>query len=165
MSGNTLTQLRRGTLGTGVKDVHPAGERAYGQGSAESVNYQDTIEVYKDQADGSSQVVDLGFTFDNINEIEVFVGGRKLSKSAIEVYNKTLEQDSTEGDETVEKEFDVVDVSGVKTIQFTTAPAAGTEVRVVKKTGSLWISSGETLRTSSSPIARFLRGATIELPK
>lgn len=165
VSGNTLTQLRRGTLGTGVKDVHPAGERAYGQGSAESVNYQDTIEVYKDQADGSSQVVDLGFTFDNINEIEVFVGGRKLSKSAIEVYNKTLEQDSTEGDETVEKEFDVVDVSGVKTIQFTTAPAAGTEVRVVKKTGSLWISSGETLRTSSSPIARFLRGATIELPK
>ena len=162
---NTLSQLRRGTLGTGVKDLHAAGDIAYGQGSAETIDYRDTYSVYRDRADGSNQIVDLGFDIDNANEIEVFVGGRKLSKVDISVYNKTLAQDSPEADQTQTKEYEVVTVGGNKYIQFTTTPAVDTEIRVVKRTGKTWIAAGETLRNSNSAIARFIRGATIELPK
>jgi len=165
IQGNTLSQLRRGTLGTGVKSLHKAGDRAFGQGPGETIDYQDTYDVYRDFADGSSQIVDLGFTFDNINEIEVFVGGKKLSKVDVDVYNNTIAQDSTEGDQVKAQEFTVVDVSGEKRINFTTTPAVNTEIRVVKRTGRRWIQPNETLRTSSSPIAKFIRGATIELPK
>jgi len=165
VQGNTLSQLRRGTLGTGVKSLHKAGDRAFGQGPGETIDYQDTYDVYRDFADGSSQIVDLGFTFDNINEIEVFVGGKKLSKVDVNVYNNTIAQDSTEGDQVKAQEFTVVDVSGEKRINFTTTPAVNTEIRVVKRTGRRWIQPNETLRTSSSPIAKFIRGATIELPK
>jgi hypothetical protein len=162
---NTLSQLRRGTLGTGVKDLHAAGDIAYGQGSSETIDYRDTYNVYRDRADGSNQIVDLGFDIDNANEIEVFVGGRKLSKVDVSVYNKTLAQDSPEADETRTKEYEVVTVGSNKYIQFTTTPAVDTEIRVVKRTGKKWIAAGETLRNSNSAIARFIRGATIELPK
>jgi len=93
------------------------------------------------------------------------VGGRKLSKVDISVYNKTLAQDSPEADQTRTKEYEVVTVGGNKYIQFTTTPAVDTEIRVVKRTGKKWIAAGETLRNSNSAIARFIRGATIELPK
>ena len=162
---NTLSQLRRGTLGTGVKDLHAAGDTAYGQGSAETIDYRDTYNIYRDRADGSNQIVDLGFDIDNENEIEVFVAGRKLSKVDIDVYNKTIAQDSPDADEIKAKEYEVVTINGNKRIQFTTTPAVDTEIRVVKRTGKTWINAGETLRNSNSAIARFIRGATIELPK
>ena len=42
--GNILKQLRRGTMGTGIKDEHPAGTYFYNQGS-------DSIIPYKDEED------------------------------------------------------------------------------------------------------------------
>ena len=121
--------------------------------------------MYKQLADGSNTVVDIDFEFDNINEIEVFVGGRKLSKVDVEVYNSSNAQDSPEADETRTKEFDVITVGSDKVVQFTTTPAVDTEIRIVKKTGKTWYKDGTSLRDSPSAIAKFLRGATIELPK
>lgn len=165
VEGNVLSQLRRGTLGTGVKYNYPVNTKVYGQGIDETIDYSDTYEVYKQLADGSNTVVDIDFEFDNINEIEVFVGGRKLSKVDVEVYNSSIAQDSPEADETRTKEFDVITVGSDKVVQFTTTPAVDTEIRIVKKTGKTWYKDGTSLRDSPSAIAKFLRGATIELPK
>jgi len=162
---NTLSQLRRGTLGTGAKVNYPVNTKVYGQGIDETIDYRDTYQVYRQLADGSNTVVDIDFEFNNINEIEVFVGGRKLSKVAVDVYNKTIAQDSPEADQTQDKEFDVITVGSEKVIQFATTPAIDTEIRIVKKTGKTWYNNGTSLRDSNSSIAKFLRGATIELPK
>ena len=43
IKGNTLLQLRRGTLGTSIKETHAAGTRAFGQGARETIRYRDEV--------------------------------------------------------------------------------------------------------------------------
>jgi hypothetical protein len=160
IAGNFLTQVRRGTLGTGIKNVHQAGSIAYGQGPGENISYNDTINTYTVITDGSTSVVPT-FTVSNINEIEVFAGGRRLRKNQISVFNPVLDQDSPAGDEISPAEFTVE--NGV--IVLSTAPANGIEIKVVKKTGSVWTEPGKDLANSEKTIGKFLRGATIELPR
>jgi hypothetical protein len=38
---NTLRQLRRGTLGTGVKSIHETGTKVYNQSSSKTIPYRD----------------------------------------------------------------------------------------------------------------------------
>jgi hypothetical protein len=161
ISGNFLTQVRRGTLGTGVKTVHEAGSIAYGQGPGENISYNDTLNIHTTRADGSSDITDMEFTVSNINEVEVFVGGRRLRKNSISVFNPAIDQDSPAGDETAPAEFTVA--NGI--ISLATVPADGVEIKVIKKVGSTWTEPGTDLATSQKSIAKFLRGATIELPR
>ena len=161
ISGNFLIQVRRGTLGTGIKTIHAAGSVAYGQGSSENISYNDTIKTHTTAADGSTQIVDITFDVANVNEVEVFVGGRRLRKNAISVFNPALDQDSPAGDETVPAEFIVE--NGVITLA--SVPATGVEIKVVKKVGNIWTEPGKDLANSEKTIAKFLRGATIELPR
>jgi len=161
ISGNNLKQVRRGTLGTGVKTVHAAGSRAYGAGPGENINYADTLYTHTTRADGSTDIVDMEFTVSNVNEIEVFVGGRRLRKNAISVFNPALDQDSPAGDETSAAEYTVT--NGVITLA--TEPADGVEIKVVKRQGQTWTEPGTSLADSKLSVGRFLRDATIELPR
>jgi len=160
-SGNILTQLRRGTLGTGIPEFHAAGSYVLGQGPDETIQYNDTITTHTTKADGSSQIVDMEFTVDNINQVEVFVGGRRLRKNAISKFNPALDQDSPAGDETIAAEFTLN--NGI--IDLTTIPATGVEIKVVKKTGRVWTEDGVGLEESERPIGKFLQEATIKLPR
>lgn len=161
VSGNKLKQLRRGTLGTGIKTVHSAGSRAYGAGPGENINYADTIYTHTTRADGSTEIVDMEFTVSNVNQVEVFVGGRRLRKNAISVFNPALDQDSPAGDETAPAEFTVV--NGVITLA--TQPADGIEIKVIKREGATWTEDNTSLADSKLSVGRFLREATIELPR
>ena len=161
ITGNNLLQLRRGTLGTGVPEVHTVGSYVLGQGINESINYNDTFDVHTTKADGSTRVVDMAFSVLNVNEVEVFVGGRRLRKNAISIYNPALDQDSPAGDETSVAEYSVA--AGIITLA--TLPADGTLIKVVKKTGKIWTETGVSLAESQKPIGKFLRGATIRLPR
>jgi hypothetical protein len=49
-------------------------------------------------ADVVNNVLNIGFVPNNVNEFELFVGGKRLRKNAISVYNPTLGQDSPEAD-------------------------------------------------------------------
>jgi len=161
VNGNFLQQLRRGTLGTGVAEIHSAGSYVLGQGVDETIDYNDTVTTHTTRADGSTQIVDMDFTVDNINEVEVFVGGRRLRKNAISVFNPTIDQDSPAGDETVNAEFTLN--NGI--IDLAAIPPTNTEIKVVKKTGTIWTEEGTTLENSERPIGKFLRGASIKLPR
>lgn len=161
ITGNFLTQVRRGTLGTGIKNIHQAGSIAYGQGPGENISYNDTINTHTVITDGITNTVTPTFTVSNINEIEVFVGGRRLRKNEISVFNPVLDQDSPAGDETSAAEFTAE--NGVITLA--AVPSSGIEVKVVKKTGSVWTEPGKDLTNSEKTIGKFLRGATIELPR
>jgi hypothetical protein len=73
--GNTLTQLRRGTMGTGTPLRHKAASYVLDIGGVETIPYFDTTTTDQFVADGSSRTVTLDYLPGSINEIEVFVGG------------------------------------------------------------------------------------------
>ena len=97
-NGNTLSQLRRGTLGTGIYNLHKAGSFVQGIGRSETIPYTDTTITRQVISDGVSNLIDLdfvpvksdtpwsydsGFTstiptdYGQCDNIEVFVGGYK----------------------------------------------------------------------------------------
>ena len=159
--GNSLQQLRRGTMGTGVKDIHHIGDELFDQGFQQTVPYQDQTLVNTFDADGSTTEFTIDFNANSVNEFEVFVGGKRLRKGAIPMFDKTLNQDSPEGDTTAPAEFSV---SG-NILTLTTAPEDGVRVTVVRKIGRIWNDPGKTLGQTESAIGNFLRGEEVDLPK
>ena len=73
-SGNTLSQLRRGTLGTGVFFNNFAGTPVQDIGAGETIPYKDTQTVTQIISDGN-KIIPLDFVPASANAIEVFVGG------------------------------------------------------------------------------------------
>jgi hypothetical protein len=73
-SGNTLSQLRRGTLGTGVFFNNFAGTLVQDIGASETIPYKDTQTVTQIISDGT-KIIPLDFVPADADSIEVFVGG------------------------------------------------------------------------------------------
>lgn len=191
--GNTLRQLRRGTLGTGIKDFYEVGTQVNDLGVEQTLPYRD-VEVKKTfYSDGTSRVFELDFiptvkegtvedgstivsdwhrdtipwNFGQCDQIEVFVAGKRLRKAPITVYDQELGQDSYNGagDKPIEAEFSVDGITPV--VRLTEVPAAGDLIVVVYKTGRLWQKMDENVSLVFSPgdIANFLRAKQVNLPK
>jgi hypothetical protein len=179
VKGNTLFQLRRGTLGTSIKEVYNSGTRLFGQGTGETVKYRDQAVTKKIIANGDTTQFDLGFDILALVEnytlftgrsnvvpadfVEVFVGGRKLRKTSIQQFDATKNQDSPEADIALDPEFEI-DLSN-NTVVVSQAPASGIRVEISRKIGKVWNDPNKSLAASQNEISKFLRGATIELPK
>ena len=161
--GNTLRQLRRGTLGTGVKNVHAVGTNIYDQNVSKTVPYKDRTLSFNATADGLTSTFEIGYPVNSVNEIEVFVGGVRMRKTPIEVFDPTLALDSPEGNVTVAADFTFDAVTNEITLLV--APPADTRVTVVKKVGQSWTVTGTTLGDTENSIARFLRAGTSALPE
>ena len=54
--GNTLSQLRRGTLGTGIRSVYPAGTAVQDIGVSETIPYKDSVQITQFTSDDSNLV-------------------------------------------------------------------------------------------------------------
>jgi hypothetical protein len=179
IKGNTLLQLRRGTLGTSIKEVYNERTQLFGQGRNETVKYRDQVLTKKEIAVADQVEFDLGFSItdllanytaftgrsnvDPVDFVEVFVGGRRLRKKSIQQFNAAIDQDSPEADITIAPEFEI-DLANNKII-LNQALANGIQVEIVRKVGKIWNESGKSLAASENEISKFLRGATIELPK
>jgi hypothetical protein len=160
---NTLRQLRRGTLGTGVKNTYAVGTDVYDQNISKTVPYKDQTMVFNATADGATSVFEIGYPVTSINEIEVFVAGTRKRKTTLDVFNPLTALDSPEGDTTVTADF-TFDV-GTNSITLLTAPAENIRVTVVKKVGQSWTTNGVSLGDTENSIARFLRAGTSALPE
>ena len=165
-NGSVISQFRRGTLGTGVKDVYPADTRVLNSGVENTMPYKDEILTTIFTADGTTATYTLDFTPNNINEFEVFVAGKRLRKNSIDSYkfdnvNGPIAQDSPEGDETIAAEFTI----NSNNLQLLDIPTQNTKVIVVRKQGKIWKDTGVALANSDSDIAKFLRAATVDLPR
>jgi hypothetical protein len=160
--GNSLQQLRRGTMGTGVKEIHNIGDQLFDQGFQQTVPYQDQTLVNTYNGDGSTTAFNLDWEPNSVNEFEVFVGGKRLRKTAIPVFNPTVAQDSPEGDVTAPAEFNI---SNPNILNLTVAPADGVRVTVIRKIGKIWNEPGKTLGKTQNAIAQFLRAEEVDLPK
>ena len=74
VSGNTLSQLRRSTLGTGMRTFYIAGSFVQDIGTSSTIPYVDTQLTNQFISDGTS-VISLPFIPSSVNDVEVFVGG------------------------------------------------------------------------------------------
>jgi hypothetical protein len=160
---NTLRQLRRGTLGTGVKEVHLVNSNVYDQNVSKTVPYKDRTLAFNVTADGETSIFEVGYPVGSINEIEVFVGGVRMRKSALTVFDHTVALDSPEGDVLVAADFTFDETTNSITLKST--PIENTRVTVMKKIGQSWTVDGIMLGDTENGIARFLRAGTSALPE
>jgi hypothetical protein len=160
---NTLKQLRRGTLGTGVNTAYPAGTLAMEQSIGQTIPYTDETLTQILTADGASTTYELDFIPNNVNEFEIFVAGKRLRKNAVSIFNPANDLDSPEGDETSVAEFSVDGTTS--TITLTTAPLENQKIIIIRKLGKLWTDVGTSLAYQENDIARFLRAKVTELVK
>ena len=161
--GNTLRQIQRGTFGTGAPEVHFAGSDVYNQGIQQTAPYADQTITDTQIGDGSTSVFDLGFTPNSVNEFEVFVAGKRLRKTEIQVFDPTKDQDSPEADITAPAEFSVTGNTPAVTLLNT--PASGVKVQIIRRQGTVWADPGVSLNDSESSVARFFKAEKVELPK
>jgi hypothetical protein len=174
---NTLSQLRRGTLGTGVKEVYTEGTIGLEIPPSSKVPYKDEIYTTIFTADGTSTDYTLDFTDADIDEFEVFVGGKRLRKNSISAYQfeytdndgnivDSIAMDSPEGDVVIPAEFTIAnDSTASSTLILATAPLENTKIIVIRKKGLSWSDIGKTLAESENDIAVFLRSSTVDLPR
>ena len=117
---NRVGQLRRGTLGTGIKFIYDVGTEVFDQSNFQNIPYKDETIVQTAYGDGSTENIPLSWVPTSVNEFEVFVAGKRLRKNNIQSYNATLGMDSPEADVTLPPEFSVI------LSNFTTTAATGT---------------------------------------
>ena len=162
-SGNVLRQIRRGTLGTGAPETHLAGSDIYNSDSRQTAPYADKTIIDELTGDNSTYVFELGFTPKSVNEFEVFVGGRRLRKNAIKVFDASKDQDSPEADITAEAEFSVDGTTAFVTLL--NKPGDGVKIQIVRRTGVVWTDPGISLNDAKTKTARFFKAEEVELPK
>ena len=115
---------------------------------------------------GTGRVINytsIPYEYWEAQDIEVFVGGKRLRKTPYRVYNYE-ELDSPEGDIIREAEFAVNKNIG-QYVRLTETPPPGIKISIVRKTGSLWSDIGTPLAQSNSDVAEFLLSQTTELPR
>jgi hypothetical protein len=189
--GNILSQLRRGSYGSAIKEIHPAGSYVVDSSPAETLPYTETQDredfVSSGQSDdstiGSAQSIGpLNYTpakstrnnwsrdtipedFGPCDTVEIFVAGRRLRKDPITVYDQTLGASSPSADRQLEAEFSVDGESNM--IRLTTTVPAGLRITVIRKVGSVWNGAGNTttLLESGTAIADFIASRTTDLPE
>lgn len=96
-------------------------------------------------------------SYKQCNEIEVFVGGTRLRKTAITVFDADIAQGSPEGDVQFEAEFSVNGIDAH--IRLTAPPVNNERIEVVKRTGTGWATTGQTLSNSTTKIANFINSS------
>ena len=174
LSGNVLGQLRRGTLGTGVRNFYRVGTYVQDIGPSETIPYADSSVVENVMSDGTN-IVPLRFTptkatttwsyasgftstipttYGQSDDIEIFANGIRLKKHPYALYNVELAPGSTEGDEQFDAEFAVNGTDAH--VRLTTPVGFGTQVTVVKRTGNEWDSTVSIL-DDTSKIAEFIK--------
>ena len=187
-TGNTLSQLRRGTNGTAIKETHSINSLVADIGPNEVIPYNDSQDRTDFVSDGSSTLIGpLEYTpakstvgrwvsttipseYGRCDTIEVFVGGKRLRKTPLTVYDESLGPVSPGADRELEAEFAVDGIDPY--IRLTQTPPAGTRITVIKRTGNTWYdkgassaTTGVTLLENNTSISKFIAARTTSLPE
>ena len=151
-SGNTLGQLRRGTLGTGIKE-HGSGAEVVDASGTQTIPYADTVHTNTFTGDGSTVTFALSQAPASASELDIFIGGQRLLL--------TSEDGSTIN----------YSVSG-SNVTLSTAPASGTQVKILHKKGQVWYTAkdgnpadGKGLQASTTQQAKFIANEPTNAPE
>jgi hypothetical protein len=151
-SGNTLGQLRRGTLGTGIKG-HGSGTEVVDASGTQTIPYADTVYTNTFTGDGSTVVYALSQAPSSASELDIFIGGQRLLL--------TSEDGSTIN----------YSVSGAN-VTLSTAPASATQIKILHKKGQVWYTAkdgnpadGKGLQASGTQQAKFIANEPTNAPE
>jgi len=187
-SGNTLSQLRRGSLGTPIGEFYALGSDVIDLGPKETIPYNERQDREDFVSDGSTVLIGpleyvptksirtnwyretIPDTHGACDTIEVFAAGSRLKKDPISVYDEQLGASSPVADKQIEAEFSVDGSSAY--IRLTEPVPAGTRISIIRRTGNTWYDRGETtasngvtLLANSTAIAEFIADKTTDLPE
>ena len=156
-SGNTLGQLRRGTLGTGIK-THAVGVNVVDAGGQQTVPYADTISTKTYTGDGSTVSFATTYAPTRGEDLDIFIGGQRLS------FKHELD------DSTLTRGYSVD--GSTANVTLTNAPASGTQIKIVQKRGNTWYTAGAStaadgkgLQKSATTQAKFIAGEPTNAPE
>lgn len=187
-NGNILGNLRRGSLGTAIAEVHSANSFVINSSPDETIPYREGQEQSDFISDGSSSIIGpLDFIPTRFNrvvwfkksipdvygpndEVEVFVGGRRLRKDPISVYDESSGPINSESVTELEAEFSVDGTSPF--IRLTESVPMGVKISVIRKQGRTWYdrgtstaSLGVTFLQNKNEIIEFILQKGSELPE
>jgi hypothetical protein len=153
-SGNTLGQLRRGTLGTGIKE-HGSGTEVVDASGTQTIPYADTIYTNTFTGDGSTTVFALSQAPSSASELDIFIGGQRLLLTS-------------EDGSTINYSVD----GSTTAVTLSTAPASGTQIKILHKKGQVWYTAkdgnpadGRGLQASTSQPAKFIANEPTNAPE
>ena len=152
--GNTLGQLRRGTLGTGIKD-HSDGTLVVDASGAQTIPYADTVYTNTFTGDGSTVIFALSQTPSSASELDIFIGGQRLLLTS-------------EDGSTINYSVD----GSTTAVTLSTAPADKTQVKILHKRGQVWYTGldgnpadGKGLQASTTGQAKFIANEPTNAPE
>jgi hypothetical protein len=153
-AGNTLSQLRRATLGTALQN-HVSGAQVVDASSSQTVPYAETIYAKTTTTDGSTSTFPTSLAPATPYELDVFVGGRRLPY---------VSDDGSTLNFTID--------GSTANITLAQMPVAEIEVKVVQKRGRVWYTAGAStaangkgLQKSTTNQALFLSGEPTNAPE
>jgi hypothetical protein len=187
-TATTLTQLRRGSYGTAIKELHAVGSEVVDIGRSENLPYNESQDRTDFVSDGSTLLVgpldyvpaaatrtswtktSIPEGYEPCDQIEVFVAGRRMRKDPLAVYEEELNITSPQADRVLEAEFSVDGISNY--LRLTTPVPAGTRITVIRRTGKTWYdrgidtaTTGKTLFNNQNPVPAFIKQRSTELPE
>ena len=171
--GNKVSQLRRGTKGTGIKNIHQASTEVSDQSAYQTVPYKDQTITQVYTYDGTTSTFELGWAAKSTNEFELFVGGVRMRKNSIQSFDVTKDQDSPEADITLPAEYSVTNINDIEstfTVTNTENIPVGTKITVIRRVGRVWNeiideNTTKTLAQTDNSIGNFLREKEVTLPQ
>ena len=111
-----------------------------------------------------TEYLSIPSSFNQCDDLEVFVAGRRLRKSPYTLWNPNAtatQVHDTDGDLQYEAEFSV---NGAQYIRLTDVLDAGQYVVIQKRIGRTWVTSGVGLADSNSEQASFIKSSYALLP-
>ena len=153
-SSNTLGQLQRGTLGTGIKE-HGSGTEVVDASGTQTIPYADTVYTNTFTGDGSTVIYALSQTPSSASELDIFIGGQRLLLTS-------------EDGSTINYSVD----GSTTAVTLSTAPASSTQIKILHKKGQVWYTGadgnpgdGKGLQASTTQPAKFIADEPTNAPE
>ena len=153
-TNNVLGQLRRGTLGTGIKE-HGSGTEVVDASGTQTIPYAYTVHTNTFTGDGSTLTFALSQAPSSAGELDIFIGGQRLLLTS-------------EDGSTINYSVD----GSTTAVTLSTAPADGTQVKILHKRGQVWYSAldgnpadGKGLQASTTGQAKFIANEPTNAPE
>ena len=151
-TGNVLSNIRRGTLGTGAI-FHSAGSQVVDSSVQQSIPYADVIYTRTSTGDGTTSLFPTSQIAATAAELDVFVGGQRVPRTS---YDGNTPNYTVDG--------------STAHVQLNSAPAAGVQVQIIQKRGKVWYnqgvgtaSNGVILQNSTTIQAKFIAGEPLNV--
>ena len=149
-----MGQLRRGTLGTGIKD-HSDGTLVVDASGTQTIPYADTIYTNTFTGDGSTVIFALSQTPSSASELDIFIGGQRLLLTS---------EDGSTINYSVDGSTNVVTLSSV--------PVTSTQIKILHKRGQVWTTAkdgnpadGKGLQGSITAQSKFIADEPTNTPE